>query len=114
SLGAPPDRREVAARGGQRPAREPGAGALGLALGPRQGGGEGASVTRVAPESAAAERGLQPGDVILRVGNQEIKGPGDVVAAVEAARQAGRPVVALQIQRGEASSFIAVPLRQQG
>nr|WP_302474549.1 Do family serine endopeptidase [Roseococcus sp. MDT2-1-1] len=113
SLGTPPDRREVAARGGQRPAREPGAGALGLALGPRQGGGEGASVTRVAPDSAAAERGLQPGDVILRVGNQEIKGPGDVVAAVEAARQAGRPVVALQIQRGEASSFIALPLAER-
>ncbi|WP_207539531.1 Do family serine endopeptidase [Sabulicella rubraurantiaca] len=114
SLGTPPDRREVAARGGQQQPREQSTGALGLALGPRQGGGEGASVMRVAPDSAAAERGLQPGDVILRVGNQEIKGPGDFVAAIEAARQAGRPVVALQIQRGEATSFIALPLQRQG
>jgi serine protease Do len=108
TLGAAPDRRaEAAARGREQ---QQGAGALGLALGPVPGG-EGATVARVAPGSVAEERGLRPGDIILRAGGKDVSGLGDVVAAVNAARKAGRPAVALQIRRGEGRSFVALPLQ---
>ncbi len=108
TLGAAPDRRAEGAAAGQD--QQQGAGALGLALGPVPGG-KGATVARVAPGSIAEERGLRPGDVILRAGGKDVSGPGDVVTAVDAARKAGRPAVALQIQRGEASTFVALPLK---
>jgi serine protease Do len=111
TLGTTPDRRDdVAARGGRQ--GEQSTGALGLALGPRQGG-PGAAVVRVGPGSVAEARGLQPGDVILRAGDRDVSSPGDVASAVEAARNAGRPAIALQIQRGDLRSFVALPLRAQ-
>jgi serine protease Do len=111
TLAAAPDRRgDMASRGGGQ--GEQSTGALGLALGPRQGG-TGAAVVRVAPGSIAEERGLRPGDVILRAGDRDVSSPGDVARAVEVARSAGRPAVALQIQRGDARNFVALPLRDQ-
>ncbi|MBX9701018.1 MAG: serine protease, partial [Acetobacteraceae bacterium] len=60
-----------------------------------------------------AERGLKRGDGILRVGGREVKAPADVTAAVKAAREAGRPSIALQVEReGGARSFLALPLSQ--
>lgn len=105
ALGEAPDRK-AGAQGAPQPGR---AGALGLALRPNPEG-EGAAVIQVAPGSIAESRGLQPGDIILRAGDRAVNTPSDVAAAVEAARKAGRPAVAIQLQRGEASSFIALPL----
>ncbi|HEV7267771.1 MAG TPA: Do family serine endopeptidase [Falsiroseomonas sp.] len=112
TLGTAPDRRaDAGGRGGAQGGQA--TGPLGLALAARPGGQQGAAVTRVAPGSVAAERGLQEGDVILRAGDRDVANPGDVSAAVQAARQAGRPAVALQIQRGDQRSFVALPLREQ-
>ena len=83
--------------------------ALGLGLAPRREGG--VSITQVQPGSVAAERGLRPGDVIRRVGDRETAQPSDVVDAVNAARNAGRSSVALQIERDQGRSFVALPLR---
>ncbi|WP_027285073.1 DegQ family serine endoprotease [Rubritepida flocculans] len=82
---------------------------LGLALAPRAEGG--VTVTAVAPGSPAAERGLRAGDVVLRAGGREARAPRDVIEAVEAARAAGRPSIALQVEREGESRFIALPLR---
>jgi len=106
TLSTSPDRRGAAA------SRRDVEGALGLELRPRQSG-QGAVVARVTPGSVAEERGLQPGDLILRAGDLEVSDPGDVVSAVEAARRAGRPAIALQIHRGDARTFVALPLRPQ-
>jgi serine protease Do len=107
-LGSPPDRKAMASaddrrRGEVRP------GALGLAVRPNPEG-DGLAVVQVAPGSVAEARGLQPGDVILRAGDREVNASSDIIAAVEAARKAGRSAVAVQIQRGEASRFIALPV----
>lgn len=82
---------------------------LGLALAPRQGGG--ATVARVMPGSVAEQRGIQPGDVILRAGDREVKRPQDVTEAVAAARQAGRGAIALQVEKAQGGrGFVAMPV----
>lgn len=82
---------------------------LGIALAPRREGG--VAITRVEPGSVAEERGLMAGDVVLRAGEREARQPRDVVEAVNAARSAGRPSIALQVERQGNSRFIALPLR---
>ncbi|MBW6401268.1 Do family serine endopeptidase [Roseomonas sp. HJA6] len=82
---------------------------LGIALAPRQDGG--VAIARVEPGSVAEERGLRPGDVVIRAGEREAAKPQDVVDAVRAAREAGRPSIAFQVERDGARRFIALPLR---
>ncbi|MBP0466313.1 trypsin-like peptidase domain-containing protein [Roseomonas sp. PWR1] len=107
--------RSVTLGGAQRreaAAAEPASGAtpaLGLGLAARREGG--VAVASVVPGSIAAERGLQPGDVIRRVGGRVTETPRDVVEAVGAARDAGRGSIALQVEREGASRFVALPLR---
>ena len=96
-------------RDGGKPAAEAVRPSLGLGLAPRREGG--VSITQVQPGSGAAERGLRPGDVIRRVGDRETAQPSDVVDAVNAARNAGRSSIALQIERDQGRSFVALPLR---
>ncbi|MBR0684008.1 Do family serine endopeptidase [Roseomonas eburnea] len=87
------------------PAAQP---SIGIGLAPRPQGG--VAITRVEPGSVAAERGLMPGDVVLRAGDREAKEPRDVAEAVSAARTAGRPSIALQVEREGARRFVAIPL----
>ncbi len=82
---------------------------LGLGLAPRPQGG--VAITRVEPGSLAAERGLREGDVVLRADGRDATQPRDVTEAVNAARSAGRPSIALQVERDGARRFVAIPLR---
>lgn len=112
------ERVEQAVTLGNQPSRDvaaldaPGGGqaSLGITLAP-SAQGKGALVAEVAPGSIAAERGLRSGDVILRAGNRTVSGPEDVVQAVRAAREQGRPAIALQLEREGGHSFVALPLR---
>ncbi|MBS0332799.1 MAG: Do family serine endopeptidase [Proteobacteria bacterium] len=111
--------REIAVRSGTRPsdlttladasdAGAAGAG-LGLQVAPRQGGG--VKVEGVAPGSAAADRGVRPGDVIERVGARPVNSAADVRAAVADARHAHRKDVLLRLSRRGQHLFLplAVP-----
>jgi serine protease Do len=60
----------------------------------------GVMITAVDPNANAAEQGLQRGDLIVSVNNQPVTTPAQVVAAVDAARKAGRSSVLLLVQRG--------------
>src|SRR5688572_12329732 len=53
----------------------------------------GVVVSGVDPDSEAARKGITAGDVIKRVGQQDVKMPSDVARAVEDARKAGRDSV---------------------
>jgi serine protease Do len=74
----------------------------------------GVVVVGSADNSAAADLGVQPGDVIEQVNNHEVSQPKDVSAQVEQARKAGRKQVALLVNHGGQRQFIAVPLGGNG
>jgi serine protease Do len=59
------------------------------------------------PDSAAADRGLKPGDVILEVAGREVHAPGDVKDAL--ANGAKKRVLML-VRSGDNQRFIALPL----
>ena len=72
----------------------------------------GVVVTDVAPDSAAAERGIRPGDVILEVGLEKVDTPAEVLEKVEAAHEAKRKSVLLLVDRGGDQRFVGVELEQ--
>ena len=71
----------------------------------------GVVITSVDPNSDAAEKTIRRGDVILSVNRQPVTTPAQVLAAVEAARRAGRSSVLLLIKRGQApEAFVGVDI----
>ncbi len=71
---------------------------------------QGVLVTGVAETSAAAELGLQPGDVIEQVNGRKVGAPKDVTAAITAAGKTGRKAVALLVNRQGQKEFVALPV----
>lgn len=72
--------------------------------------GKGLVVTDVDPDSDAASRGIQAGDVIVAVNSMQVNGSADVSKAMEAASKAGRKAVLLQISRDDTNRFVALPV----
>lgn len=71
----------------------------------------GVVIAQVDPNSDAAEKGLQRGDLILSVNQQAVTTPAQVLAAVDAARRAGRTSVLLLVKRGTGpEAFIGVDI----
>jgi serine protease Do len=69
----------------------------------------GAVVAEVRPDSRAAAAGIRPGDVITRVGNQEVANPEQAARAI---REGSTGPLALQVVREGRSLFVAVPTKQ--
>ena len=69
----------------------------------------GVVVIRVDPEGRAAEAGLRPGDVIVRVGPTTVKTPSDVAKAVG---DEERGSVLLLVNRGGNTFFVGVRLAE--
>lgn len=72
--------------------------------------GNGLVVTDVDPDSDAASRGIQAGDVIVAVNSTEVNATADVSKAIDAAAKAGRKAVLLQISRDDTNRFVALPV----
>ena len=75
-------------------------------------GTRGAVVMNVDPESTAAEKGIQQGDVILSVGGKSVSGPNDVKQALKEAKNASKRAVLMQIKTAQGNRFVAVPTSQ--
>jgi serine protease Do len=74
-------------------------------------GEEGLAVLHVDPNGKAAEVGLRAGDIIVRIGGNEVASPDDFKRGLdEAARQNKEHVLAL-VRRNDREMFIALPLR---
>lgn len=115
---------QAAARAGVDAPEEPGAGAeqpkLGVSVRPlnreerraRAEGGAGLVITEVKEGSVLQEKGLAPGDALLRASGRPLSTIGDLNAAVEAAVNAKRPL-RLEVERNGQTSFIAADLNEE-
>ena len=71
----------------------------------------GAVVTKVDPDSDAADKGMQPGDVVLRVGNHVVRNPADFQAGVAEAKKGGRNSVLLLVAHNQGGTgFVAIDI----
>jgi serine protease Do len=70
----------------------------------------GVVVVEVAQDSVAARRGIQAGDLIKKVGDQEVTTPDDVKAEVDRAKKAKQNSVLALIDRDGQNRFVALPL----
>jgi serine protease Do len=73
----------------------------------------GVVVQSVKGTSDAGDKGLQRGDVIVQAGDREVANAGDVAAAVDAWKKAGRASIPLGIKRG-AQTTAFVPIKIAG
>jgi len=73
-------------------------------------GDRGVVITEINPTGHAAESGLQTGDVIIEVGSHAVNTPAEVRKMVDEARTQSKRAVLLRIKRGDAMSFVAVPI----
>jgi serine protease Do len=110
-----PNQQDASAQGGEA-AGQP---RLGLALQPLSpelrdqldvpAGAQGVVIAGVAADSPAAQAGIEPGDVLLGVGTQDVDSPQTAVRAIRKAVQA-KHAVALRVMRHGQAAFIALDL----
>jgi serine protease Do len=73
---------------------------------------QGVIVTDVDPNGQAAERGLQPGDVILAVGDTSVSDPAAVEKKMADAKAGGLKAVLLRVKSGDQTRFVALSFAQ--
>jgi len=69
---------------------------------------KGVVITQIDDSSAAAEKGIRAGDVIVEVAQEEVSKPNEVVAKVREVREAERRSVLLLLRRAGDLRFVAV------
>lgn len=90
--------------------------ALGLDLveAGRDGGDAGVVIRDVDPDSDAAQKGLQQGDVIVAVNGQKVEKPADVDRIVRTAESKGRRAVLMTVKTENTQRFVAVLISKAG
>ncbi|TCT08704.1 serine protease Do [Tepidamorphus gemmatus] len=84
---------------------------FGLAVAPADDdNGVGVRIVEVDPDSEAARKGLQAGDVIVAAGGAEIDAPSDLAEAVRTAEEKGRKAVLFRVRSGDSERFVALAL----
>ena len=73
---------------------------------------KGVVVTEVKADSAAADKGLRPGDLVLEAMQESVKSPADLADKVASAKKSGKKSVLLLVQNDAGLHF--VPLRFGG
>jgi serine protease Do len=70
---------------------------------------QGVVITEVEPQSPAAERNLQPGDVIIEVADQAVSSVEDIIGRIDSVRKTGRRQILLRVENAK-GEFRAVAL----
>ena len=70
----------------------------------------GVLVTRVDPDSDAADKGIQPGDVVISIGNKPVHTPQDVKAQIAGAQGSGRKSVLVLVDGNNGQRFVALKI----
>ncbi len=74
------------------------------------GKAKGVVVENVAPDSRAAESGLQPGDVIVKIGNEPVATPSEAASHIHDAQRARKDAVPLLVLRNGSTYYLALQL----
>ncbi len=73
---------------------------------------KGVLITGINDDSAAAEKPIRPGDIIVEVGQEAVTSPADVSKRIEAVKKDGKKSVLLLISNGQGDvRFVALPLK---
>jgi len=87
---------------------------LGLTLAPASDvpgyGARGVVITAIGPDSAAANSGLQAGDVILDVAGKAVSNPVEVRTELGALRKEGKQAVLMRVKSHNGTRFVALPM----
>jgi serine protease Do len=104
--------------GGNAPNATPGKAGLGLTLAPitpdaraqlnLPDDATGVVITSVKPNSPSDEAGLQPGDLLVGIGNKDVNSVGAAVSAIDEAKKSGAQAVLLRIVRQGQALFVGV------
>ncbi len=70
----------------------------------------GVLVTSVEPGSAAASKGMGEGDIILRIGEEEVNSPQDITDQVRSALDAGKDTLLVLLHQEGGTRFLTLPL----
>ncbi|TAN64282.1 MAG: DegQ family serine endoprotease [Magnetospirillum sp.] len=71
---------------------------------------KGVVVTEVKGDSAAAEKGLRPGDLIIEADHKPVRAPQDLVKMVEDGRRAGVKSLLLRVENPQQLRYVALSL----
>jgi serine protease Do len=75
-----------------------------------ENGVNGVLVTRVDPNSDAADKGIQPGDIVVSVANKSVHTPQDIKSRIADAHAAGRNTVLVLVTGSNGQRFIALKI----
>jgi serine protease Do len=73
---------------------------------------QGVIITAVDSDGAAAQQGLEPGDVILKVNGSAVASPPQVREALADAKSQGKHEVLMKVKARKSTVFVAIPLAQ--
>jgi serine protease Do len=68
----------------------------------------GVVISSVDPNSEAADKGFRPGDVIVGIGNRNVRAPMDVEEGIAEAKKAGRETVLLLVAGDQGQHYVAL------
>jgi len=71
---------------------------------------KGVVVQEVNQTSAAAEKGLRPGDIIIDAAQQPVQNPADLTKAVDKAKAAGQRTILLRVENPQVIRYVVLPL----
>jgi serine protease Do len=71
---------------------------------------KGVVVVSVERDSLAAERGIQPGDVIVQIEEQAVSAPADVQKRLDALKKEGKKSTLLLVTRADEQRFVPVTI----
>ena len=77
-------------------------------------GSSGVVVSDVDPDGAAAQKGLQTGDVILEAAGKPVTRPSDVSSAISDAKKDGHKAVLLRVKTGDNVRYVALSTQNAG